>query len=125
MVSGSAISSYLLLWLECNNTFSFGTLREGLVEPKLPTVWEEEPTELELGMRVSTVMPQHFGQVPHKGVCVISQPRSLIKARSAMGGAVASSMAPATRRTGTDVWMFLSVSQGTRWEEHHVVLDPE
>jgi hypothetical protein len=97
------------------------------VEPKLPTVWEEEPTELELGMRVSTVMPQRFGQVPHKGVCVISQPKSLIRARSAMGGAVAvaSSMAPATRRTGTDVWMFLSVSQGTRWEEHHVVLDPE
>jgi hypothetical protein len=26
MVSGSEISSYLSLWLECNNTFSFGTL---------------------------------------------------------------------------------------------------
>jgi hypothetical protein len=69
----------LLLWLECNNTFSFGTLREGLVEPKLPTLWEEEPTDLELGMRVSTVMPQRWpgpsqgslrhqpAQEPHQG----------------------------------------------------------
>jgi hypothetical protein len=31
--------------------------REGLVEPKLHTLWEEEPTELLLGMRVLPMMP--------------------------------------------------------------------
>ena len=32
--------------------------REGLVEPRLPTLWEEELAELVLGMCVSPLLPE-------------------------------------------------------------------
>jgi hypothetical protein len=69
----------------------------------------------------------NVGQIPCKGVYVISQPWSPTRARGATGGtAVIAPFVPsATRGIGTGAWMLLSVSQGTRWEEHHVVLDSE
>jgi hypothetical protein len=67
------------------------------------------------------------GQVPREGVCVIGQPGSSARAWVAMGGmiAVVPSLSPTTRRTGMGGQTLLSVSHGTRWEEHHVVLDLE
>jgi hypothetical protein len=53
-----------------------------------------------------------IGQVPRKGVCVISQPGGLVSTRGTTGGmvAVAPSLPPTTRRMGTGAWTSLSVS---------------
>lgn len=68
------------------------------MEPKLSAPWEEVPIKLVLGMRVSLMMPR-------KGVCVISQPMSFIRAWGVTGGTVtvAPSLPPTTRRIGMNV----------------------
>jgi hypothetical protein len=44
--------------------------------------------------------------------------------RGATGGtiAIAPSVPPTMRGMGTGAWTILSVSKGTRWEQHHVVI---
>jgi hypothetical protein len=66
-----------------------------------------------LGVRLTLVR----SQVPRKGVCVVSWPRSVDWAWNATRGtiAVVPSLSPVARRTGAEVWSFFHGPGEQKW----------